>query len=440
MTLTRTFTRRAGFGLIVAASVVTGACFGRDDISGPASVIGPPLLDMELSVASAPVFPAASVSVNATRDTLTLNISNLPPLPPGSVYQVLLVDTTAATSNAIVGSGTLITTNRRTRPVNRDVSVIETTVDTAASANAITDGGAANSYSFVIADADIGGNISAYTHAVVVVNGTAETGVQTVDADDPRGFLARRYRSGASYSSGSLTFGTWSIASAVRQPFAITAASLDAGFWGDDLIANFELILRPPEGFRYVGWLVDDRTGSQQRVGGLATPPPERRSLVNADVEAGSFLTEDAIVEAQLRQPVTTPDNYTRFVVVLEPKGSAGAPRASLAEVFAAAIPRSISVRHPGAGKLAGKVTSTSASTVDSSTVYLTAPNRPEPLLVNITNATGDFLFRTVNVGEYTVKVIPPGDSIVRDSTNITIGVADGATVGDSVFVSLTIP
>lgn len=440
MGISRSMRRLAAFGAVFA--VIGVAACNQDDISGPVDQFGPPLLDIEVGPASSPVWPAASNTINAARDTMRITLSNLPPLPTGAAYQVWLVDTASAANNAVVASGQVVVTTTSTRPVNRDSSVTITTADTAASANTITATGANKTAVMTITNASIGGTIATYTHAIVTVTGTPATGAQTVGADDQVGFLSRRYRSGTTYSTGGFTFGTWSINSAKRQPYTITAAGINGAFWGDSIIVNVDRTLRPPAGFQYVGWLIDDRTGIQQRLGGLTTPPPESRSLQNADTETGTFLTTVAIVDAQLRAAAMDPDNYTRFVLVLEPKMGA-APRASSAEAFAGQIPKSVASRHSSAGRMGGKVTSTSGATVTGTTVFLTGRNLSTPLLVANADASGSFLFRTVQVGDYTVKAIPPGGTAVVDSVNVTVGFQPdpaGGFKGDSVFVQLRIP
>jgi hypothetical protein len=327
----------------------------------------------------------------------------------------------------------LVVTTLQTRPLTRDSALVDTTTDTTASATTIDVWGGSRTAVLTITDADIGGNIAAYSHVVVAV--TASPGSAAISADEPLGFLAR------SISDGNMTFGTWSLNSAIRQPYSIQGTPTNASFWGDELIANFDRILRPPFGFEYVAWLIDARTDIQYRVGGLTTPPPERRSLANADVEVGSFMTEVAIVEGYLRAPVENPDDFQRLVITLEPKSAAGAPRASTAEVFAANIPVSIASRHPGAGRVAGQVSG--SGNLDSTTVFMTGRGQTTPVLVNITNAAGEFLFRTVPVGDYTINIIPLGGTTIVDSEDITItavAAPGGGFVGDSVFVSLSLP
>ena len=426
-----TFFRSSRLATIGVAIAVLGAvACQQDDISGPTAQIGPPLLDIELQP-STPTNPSASVSLNDAEDTLVISFANLPPLPSGTVYQVLLVD--SASTSAIVGSGELIVTTFQIRPLTRDSSLVDATEDTTAAVSSIDVSGVEHEARLTITDADIGANIAAYSHVIVVA--TTTPGSAAIGADERIGFLAR------SISNGNMTFGTWSLNTALRRSFSIRGSVPTSSFWGDELIANFDRILRPPPGFEYVAWLIDARTDIQYRVGGLTTPPPERRSLSNADIEDGSFLTDVAIVEGYLRAPVDTPDNYQRLVITLEAKGAGGAPRASTAEVFAANLPVSIASRHPGAGRLAGNVSG--SGNLDSTIVFLSGRGRTKPVLVNLTNASGDFLFRTVPVGEYTVNVIPAGGTTVVDTEDITISAVPGPSggfVGDSVFVSLSIP
>ena len=433
----RPMSRRERWRAAVGSLVVFGifAACAQDDISGPVTQIGPPLLDMELAPAAAAPFGGNSVTL-VSADTLRVRLSNLPAVPTGTVYQVLLVDSTQTASNAIVATGELVTSVARSRPIDRDNAVTEFDVDTTAATSTLAPDVSNTTMDFVITDASLGASIAAYTHVVVVVSTTPATGTITLGADEQRGFLARRT------SSGSFSTGTWSINSSLRRPFSIQGSGIsafvgDTLFSGDDFRATFERILRPPEGFQYVGYLIDERTGINYRLGGLLTPVPENRPLTNADTETGSFLTDVAIVNSQLRSPVDDPDNYTRFALVLEPKGATGLTRAPLTEILNGAIPTSVATRHPGAGKLYGQVTGTN---VDSATVFLTGVGLSTPLAVRNAEPDGDFAFRTVQVGSYTVNVIPWGDSIVRASQDVTIGVNPATSAGDSVFVTLAIP
>lgn len=421
---------RAALGAVLVLGAVA-AC-EQDDISGPVTQIGPPLLDMELAPAASAPFGGNSITISDTEDTLAVRLSNLPAPPAGTVYQVILVDSAGTGTNALVATGDLIVSTENIRPIDPDNSVIDVVEDTTLATDVLVPSRSDAVMDFLITDASIGANIAAYTHVIVAVSEAPATGAITLGADEQRGFLSRRLT-----SDGSLAAGTWSINSALRRSYSIQGTGVSA-FVGDDLRATFERLLRPPEGFHYVAWLVDERTGINLRLGGLLTPVPENRPLDDADTESGSFLTDVAIVNSQLRAPVDVADNYTRFVLTLEPKGAGGMARAPRTEVLQGAVPTSVASRHPGAGKIYGQVTG--SGSVDSTTLFLTGRGLTTPLLVRVSDADGNFAFRTVQVGDYTLHAIPLGDSLVRASADVSISLAAGATAGDSIFVTLNIP
>lgn len=428
--LIKTSRMRAAVGVFIVLGAVA-AC-EQDDISGPVDQIGPPLLDMELAPAASSPFTGNSATLADTEDSLTIHLNHLPAVPSGTVYQVILVDSAGTGANALVATGDLVVTSSNVRPVNRDSAVTEVTADTSLATDVLAPDRSDAVMDFLITDASIGANISAYTHVIVVATTAPASGSVTLGADEQRGFLSRRLS-----SNGSLAAGTWSINKSLRLPFSIQGTGISA-FFGDDLRATFERLLRPPEGFQYVGWLLDERTGINLRLGGLLTPVPENRPLVNADTESGSFLTDVAIVNSQLRAPVEGQDNYTRFALVLEPKGGEGLTRAPLSEVLQGAVPTSVASRHPSAGKLYGTVTG--SGTLDSTTVFVTGQGLTTPLLVTNTDASGAFRFRSIQIGAYTVHAVPPGDSVVRATADVVITHTPGAAAGDSLFVTLALP
>ena len=428
--LTGTSRWRAALGALIVLGAVA-AC-EQDDISGPVDQIGPPLLDMELAPAASAPFGGNSIAISGTEDTLEVRLSNLPAPPAGTVYQVILVDSAAGGANALVATGDLIVSTETIRPIDPDNSAIDVTEDTTLATDVLVPSVSDAVMDFLITDASIGANIAAYTHVIVAVSTTPASGAITLGPDEQRGFLSRRLTSG-----GSLATGTWSINSSLRRPFSIQGTGISA-FVGDDLRATFERLLRPPEGFHYVAWLVDERTGINLRLGGLLTPVPENRPLDDADTESGTFLTDVAIVNSQLRAPVDVADNYTRFVLTLEPKGAGGMARAPLTEVLQGSVPTSVASRHPGAGKIYGKVTG--AGSVDSTTLFLTGRGLTTPLLVRLSDVNGDFAFRTVQIGEYTLHAIPLGDSVVRATSDVAVTYTPGAAAGDSIYVTLNIP
>jgi len=183
----------------VVASLVglcaMAAC-DNDNISGPSKVIGPPLLDLTLGPAPTFVNPTASGTINGARDQLTLNLSYLPPLPAGSVYQVFLADSqtvdSAGVNNLIPATGRLIRTVNTRRPVTRDSSVAEQSVDTTAATNTITVSDTTESFNFLITNASLGASIANYSHVIVAVSQTPVTTAGRLERTTRRGYRRRR--------------------------------------------------------------------------------------------------------------------------------------------------------------------------------------------------------------------------------------------------------
>lgn len=436
----------AGFGALVA---VASAC-KLDETAGLSRNLGEPLLDINLGPSADAVMPTATFALDAAapRDTMTITLRNLGPLPAGAVYQVFLVDSTqaddASSGNLTPATGRLITQTRNRRPIDRDNSVIETRTDTAANAQAITS--ADTNQTFILRV--ISSRITTSTHVVVAVRPAAQVAASHIDRTRLFGFLAARYRGGSTFTnSGTLTFGRWTINSAGRLPFVPSSASISGAFRGNTVRLNVRDLIRPPEGFRYAAWVIDSRTGRAARVGGLMTPVPSNRPLDDIDTMTDPFLTDVALIEGQIRGDTATSgnirwDDFTSIVLLLEPKGSAPPTRPGAAFVLGGAVPASVASRAPGAGKLSGTVTKTSGGSAQGATVFLTGMDDRIPRLVANASATGAFIFRTVAPGMYRAYAVPVGGSAPSDSATVTIGtrMVNGAMVGDSVSITLRVP
>lgn len=436
----------------VAATVLAAAMLGalgacsESELSGPRELVGAPLLDMTLGPSGAAVFPGGSGTINTTRDTLTLTITNLPQLPAGAVYQVLLVDSaTAGSSNVVPVSGRLITTTRSARPVTRDSSERIVRTDTLASTAVIAAADTNQTFVYRIT----GPAIAANSHVVLAVKSAAQAAASGLSGATRMGFLYGRYRNSATatptYSNPTLTFGSFAINSAARLPFNVSGQS-DAAFYGDQIRVNLQGLVRPPVGFRYAGWLIDDRTNTAVRIGGLLTPVPENKPLDDADVGTGTYLSDVGILKAQVRGDRIALGNinfedFTRFALLLEPIGSAVPTRPSAALVHAGNVPASVATRSAAPGKIFGTVTSASGK-ASNTTLFLAGPTTGTAVLVTNADASGAFRFRTVPTGRYRLYAIPFGDATARDSTTITIAGKQTAAglVGDSVFVTLRVP
>lgn len=440
---------RAFTVVALGALVAIAAACELEDASGLSRDLGDPLLDITLGPSGDAVLPTFTHAVTAatSRDTLTLTLRNLGPLPAGAVYQLYLVDSStvdAGGNNLIPVGGRLIRQTRTRRPIDRDNTAIDVRTDTTQGAQAITAADTNQTLILRIADA----RVATSTHAVVGIAAAAQTAPARLDRTTRFGFLASRYRSGTAFvATGTATLGSWAVNTARRLPFIASSATINGAFRGPEVRLNIRDLIRPPMGFQYAGWLIDSRTGRSARLGGLLTPVPENRSLDGADTDEGSFMTDVAIIEAQLRSDTATAggvrwDDFTNIVLLIEPKGTAAPSAPGGAFVLGGAVPPSVTSRAPAAGKVSGTVTSASNATRTGATIFLTGAGDRIPRLVGNASATGAFLFRTVAVGQYRAYVIPPGGTSATDSTDVTIGTrtVNGAAVGDSVAITLRIP
>jgi hypothetical protein len=225
----------------------------------------------------------------------------------------------------------------------------------------------------------------------------------------------------------------------------------NGAFRGRDLRINYTNLDRPPVGFRYASWLIDDRTGRQVRIGPLRSPAPASRVLDDADVGTGPDYTRDGIVAAEVRANADSLgvewDDFTRYVLLLEYKAGPPPARAPKTEVIAGDVPLSVSSRHPSTGKLYGTVKKAGQALVNA-TLFLTGQDNDQVLQTTTSDNTGAFRFRAVPVGSFNLNVIPAGDVTVRSTTPVSIGrhkiagntPGDSLLVGDSVFVNVAVP
>ena len=444
-----------------AMALLVAAC-ERDPLSGPARIIGDVLLDITITPAATAVVPGGTVAISGgNRDTLTVTLQNLPPLPAGTVYQVLLAADSAsragadaAVSNLRPVSGRIIRTTRSRRPVNRDSLFFSQTVDTTAFAPLVISAADTNQ-TFVLRVVGVpqGDSVKKFTHVVVTATTNPLTAGQTVAPSDRNGFLFAVFRNTKNtvlasddiFADAAFTAGSFAVNPSRLFRFG-AAGAVNGAIRGREIRINFRGLVRPPQGFRYASWLIDARTGRNVRLGELRTPEPGSISLNDADIATGSFVTRDGILAAEVRANADSLniefDDFTRYALVLEVKGAVPA-RAPGWEVLVGPIPESVSSRHPSSGSLSGTVTSQSGAPVAGTTLYLTGVDLSFPLLVTAADATGAFRFRSVNVGSYTLNAIPRGDTQVRASVPVTIGSAPdstGAVRGNAVVVQVTIP
>lgn len=424
----------------VAAAFVLAAC-QTDPISGPSKIVGEPLLDMVLGPAGTSAFPTVTgqrITAATARDTIEFSVNFLPPTGPGATYQLALMDTAAGTVTA--PTARIIRTMRSRRPVNRDSSVAILKVDTANSATfAISD--TATTVSIRIASTAIPN----YSH--VVLRSSGEGSVPAAMPAGRTGFLSFRYKNGTTFAVQNGLFGSFAKATADRLPFLVSAYVVNANFWGDQIRLSFRNLIRPPAGFRYAAWLVDERTGTATRVGGILSPVPDNKPLDDADLGTGPWYNAAGVLEAQVRGDMkalnVVPQDYSFLALVLEPYGGTGAPtKPGVSYVLSASIPNSVASRAATPGKVFGAVTSSSGKALLNTTVYLQGINMTVPGQIATASATGTWQFRAVPTGTYKAYAIPFGDAVIRDSATVVVGSkkVNGVLTGDSLFVTLRIP
>lgn len=459
-----------------AVMIVALAACESDPLSGPAKIVGDVLLDLTVTPAAVTIPPNGTVAISGgtcttgcgtatpNRDTLTVTLNNLSPLAGGMSYQVLLAADSAirAGSDAALPhlrpvSGRIIRTRRSGRPVNRDsvftATVIDTTGATVPVPLVLTGTDTNHTYVMRIIGVPQGDSTRKYTHVVVTATATPLTSSTRLTPTDRIGFLFAMFRdtkntvnpADDSYAGASFTIGSFAVNRSRILRFS-TTASVNGAIRGREIRINYRGLTRPPQGFRYASWLIDARTGAQVRLGELKTPEPGAVSLDDADVGSAAYLTPDGIVNAEVRANADTLgiefDDFTRYALVLEAKGPPPA-RAPGWEIMAGQIPQSVASRHPIPGTLTGVVTSSSSAPVLGTTLYLTGVGLSNVLITTNAAADGKYRFRTVNVGSYTLHVIPKNGTADAATAPVTIGThknATGALVGDSVNVNVTIP
>ena len=387
------------------------------------------------------VFPTVSgarITTAAARDTLEFTVNALPPTGAGNTYQIVLVDTASGATTA--ASARIIRTVRSRRPVNRDSSVAVTKVDTATAAQfSIAD--TATTVAIRIA------NTAIATRTHVLLRSAGEGSVPPTLTAARTGFLSFRYKSGTAYAVQAAVFGSFAKAAADRLRFIVSAYVVNANFWGDQVRLSFRNLIRPPAGFRYAAWMVDERTGTSTRLGGILSPVPENAPLDDADLGTGKWYNDVGVLEAQVRGDMKAlnivPQDYTFITLALEPYGGTAVPtRPGTAYVLSASIPTSVSSRSATPGKVFGTVTSASGKSLLNTTVYLQGINMTVPGQVASASATGTWQFRAVPTGVYRAYAIPFGDAVIRDSATVTVGAqkVNNVLTGDSLFVTLRIP
>jgi hypothetical protein len=260
-----------------------------------------------------------NVQIGVNRDSTCLNLARAVTRTgtPGTHYAAA---TTAHTQVTAARSGGTVVVTTRTAGHNRGIATTETMTNGSWGATTLRGGGAGNLYF---------GNFGG--------------------------------------AAGQGTFVTDTIPSAADDDFLFTIISsrLVGGFRGDEVVLELQGIGRPPAGFLYRGYLVDD-DGVATMVDNLRSPYPERADYSDADTDDAKVVVgfdprrDQVISWGQIRNCVqgsnvagtctlsiagSTADSsafrgFAQFVVTLDPKAGAAAGLRNI--IWSAVVPDAV--------------------------------------------------------------------------------------------------
>ncbi|HEY8468913.1 MAG TPA: hypothetical protein VIL18_04680 [Longimicrobiales bacterium] len=312
-----------------------------DDTAGPVAYTGKPALRVGLDIVAQMQIPGGPVAgkIDGTdTDSLSLTLQYLAPLSGNNRYQVWLANDTAAARIGVrhttlrpdtVGfdefDGTPIIEWREVAPESPATEFNATT-------------GYRQVLRFTRGELTAAGvDMSAYTHVVVTI-GSGDANPLTSPA--PVFFRYAGLGTGA-FTDGVAQFGFDPAAASGTGWVAFGGGSVEwLNVEGFGLLA--QRIARPPRGFFYELWLVDEGRTRKVRLGELLTPAPEFASLMNADVEEGPFVARGEIIKAgryvRWADLQATPDQFSALLIALKPKAGV-ADELPETVVYQAAVP-----------------------------------------------------------------------------------------------------
>jgi hypothetical protein len=326
---------------VALAALGLSACI--DESAGPVALSGKPAVRVGLDLVARAI-PGGTVTGRISGvegDSLVLVINNLPALAGGQRYQVWLAEEETRAATRI---GVRYTMQRPDttgfdefdgRPIIewRDVAPLATVQ--------AFDGTTGFRHILRLTRAELaaaGLDLSGFSHVVVTVG---SSDASPFSAPAPAHF---RYRG---LSTAALTAGV------VRFGFDPGTAATGLGwvpFGGGSVewlnVEGFGLmaqrIARPPLGFFYEVWLVDEAGAGRLRLGEVLTPGPEFASLRDADVADGEFVTRGEMLRAaryhRWADLGATPDQFAALVIVLKSK-DAVADELPMTVIYEAGVP-----------------------------------------------------------------------------------------------------
>lgn len=271
-------------------------------------------------------------------DSLSVTYTGLEELVGGAVYEAWLVNPGTGASIPAVGTYNLIQIVPEFDPITGVVvATHDSLIEEATVTGTASFAGGFQEYGFrhrlTVSDGTLPGGaedtVGFYTHLVLTLTssagGTALPSTRAfwfhyTDQND----TPDDYADDSFWMSGSTSFGNFDATDpTLSRPYSGQGQGT-GGFREDELVVEMLRLSRPPVGYQLVGWLID-KDGAVYRLPDVTGPPPERLSLVNADVEdVPELTTRNGILEANFRALEGTLgvvwSDMRIFLLTLEPK------------------------------------------------------------------------------------------------------------------------
>ncbi len=288
-------------------------------------------------------------------DSLTLQVYHLGDLG-SKVYHAWLYNN--LTGEVVPAPGNWVVEEEIRRVTDAGDVVIEyETVTTANGTAAVpgAGGGGVFRHTFRTSDALLNGDsIHRYTHLLVSIENGPGAGRPSAEIPLWRQFADKRGTDSNYFDDaflpGTIAFGTFRLDALpyIYEP----RGTAKADFHGGNLRIVAEQLSRPPVGYYYAAWLVNESTGALAYLGPLTSPPPGSKSLFDADVDSGlPGVTADGIVRAAVTVSESSIGgkfyDFNTIRVTLEPKASPGKVPAPTI-ILAGPVPDPLLQQRPG--------------------------------------------------------------------------------------------
>ncbi|HEX7092018.1 MAG TPA: hypothetical protein VF192_18010, partial [Longimicrobiales bacterium] len=262
-------------------------------------------------------------------DSMRIQVYHLDGLASGSTYQAWLYN---PGTGAIASPSVDWVIEEEIRELT-DAGDVIITYDTVGAGSGSTFPGQGGPGTFrhtlTVATRSGGPRVSEYTHFLISIESGGQAATPSASIPVWRQFTDERgtpedYFDDA-YIPGDISFGTFPLSG---LPYVFTPRGTGrADFHGGDLRVIAEQLSRPPVGYYYAGWLVNDETGAAVYLGPLTSSPPGAQSLFDADVNPGlPGVTPDGILRAALTVTESSVGgkfyDYNAIRITLEPKSS----------------------------------------------------------------------------------------------------------------------